>query len=230
MAGRMSIEVGAHTRSRGWRGLGLVVAITISATVTGALVGTAYRSVAGNRMAPWIVGRAAGVSAYLLLVALVLLGLLLSHPSRTRLRRPGPAARIRLHVALAVCTMALVALHVVVLATDRFAGVGWWGALVPMRASYRPVGVTLGLVGAWSGLLSGVTAACAGRLSARVWWPIHKIAAVALVFVWLHGVLAGGDSDALSWLYVLSGAAIVAVAVSRYAARTSADKIAELGG
>lgn len=223
------MSVGTHTRSRGWRGLGLVVAVTISGAVTGALVGTAYQSVAGNRMAPWIIGRAAGVSAYLLLVALVLLGLLLSHPSRSRLRRPGPAARIRLHVALAVCTMALVVLHIVVLATDRFAGVGWWGALVPMRASYRPIGVTLGLVGLWSGLLSGVTAALAGRLSARVWWPIHKIAAIALVLLWLHGVWAGGDSDALRWLYALTGAAVVVVAVSRYAARTSADKIAELG-
>jgi hypothetical protein len=100
----------------------------ISAGVTGMLVGAAARSVSHDRMAPWIVGRAAGLSAYLLLVVLVLLGLLLSHPARGRLRRPSSATRVRVHIVVAVMVLALTALHVVVLATDRFAGVGWWGA------------------------------------------------------------------------------------------------------
>lgn len=182
----------------------------------------------GNRKAPWIIGRAAGVSSYLLLVGLVLLGLLLSHPWRTRATRPSPANRIRLHAALATFTLAFVILHVVVLATDRYAGVGWWGSVLPLQASYRPVAVTLGVVGAWSGLLSGVTAALAGHLPARAWWPIHKAAVLAFVLVWLHGVLAGGDTEALRWLYIGTGLLVVAVAVSRYAARTPADQLAEL--
>jgi hypothetical protein len=207
------------------RPAGFAAAGAISAGVTGVLVGTAAGSLSGNRMAPWIVGRAAGLSAYGLLVALVLLGLVLSHPWRSRWRRPSSATRIRVHVVLAVLVLALTVLHVVVLATDRFAGVGWWGAVLPMRASYRPVPVTLGVVGAWAGLLAGVTAALAGHLPARAWWPIHKVAAGSLVLAWLHGVLAGGDTYALRWIYVGTGLVVVLVALSRYAARTAGEQV-----
>ena len=210
------------------RATGVALAAMASVGATGALVGAAAGSIRGNRMAPWIIGRAAGVSAYLLLVALVLLGLLLSHPWRSRLRRPSHPARVRLHVVLAVLVLVLTTLHVIVLATDRFAGVGWWGALLPMRASYRPVPVTLGLIGAWIGLLAGITAALAGHLPARAWWPIHKVAVASLVLIWLHGVLAGGDTHALRWIYLSTGLVVGAVAVSRYAARTPADRIEEL--
>jgi hypothetical protein len=210
------------------RATGFALAATASVGATGVLVGAAAGSVRGNRMAPWIIGRAAGVSAYLLLVALVLLGLLLSHPWRARLRRPSHPARVRLHVVLAVLVLVLTVVHVLVLATDRFAGVGWWGALLPMRASYRPVPVTLGLIGSWTGLLAGITAALAGHLPARAWWPIHKVATASLVLLWLHGVLAGGDTHALRWIYLSTGLVVGAAAISRYAARTPADRVSEL--
>ena len=217
-----------RTPRRTVRTLGVALAGMVSVGTTGALVGVAAGSVSHNRMAPWIIGRAAGISAYLLLVALVLLGLLLAHPSRTRLRRPSSATRIRLHIVLSVLTLAVTVLHVIVLATDRFAGVGWWGVALPMRASYRPVPVTLGVIGAWAGLLAGITAALAGHLPARAWWPVHKVAAVSLLLVWLHGVLAGGDTHALRWIYLCTGLLVVLVAVSRYAARTPADRVREL--
>jgi hypothetical protein len=199
-------------------------AILLSAAVTGVLAGGAVRLVHGNRMAPWILGRASGLCAYLLLVALVLFGLVLSHPARTRLRRPSTATRIRIHIALALFTLLATALHVVVLATDRWAGVGWSGALVPLGAAYRPAPVTLGLIGAWVGLLAGLSAALAGRLPRRLWWPMHKVAAVSLALIWTHGVLAGSDTPALLVMYVVTGAAVMGVAASRYLARTPAER------
>jgi hypothetical protein len=203
---------------------GVALAGSVSVGTAGVLVGIAAGSVSHNRMAPWIIGRAAGISAYLLLVALVLVGLLLSHPWRSRRRRPS----IRFHIVLSVLTLALTMLHVIVLATDRFAGVGWWGAALPMRASYRPVPVTLGLIGAWAGLLAGITATLAGHLPARAWWPIHKVAGASLLLVWLHGVLAGGDTRALRWIYLATGLLVAVVAASRYTARTPADRVREL--
>ena len=131
------------------------VAIAVSGAVTGAFAGLVYTQVRGDRMAPWILGRATGVVAYLLLVGLVLFGITLSHPNRA-LRGRSATMRMRTHVTLAVLTLAAVALHVVVLATDRYAGVGWAGALLPMNATYRPVGVTFGVLGTWLGLLAGL--------------------------------------------------------------------------
>jgi len=202
------------------------LAATLSSAVTGVLIGSAIGVVEGHRMAPWMIARATGISAYLLLVLLVVLGLLLSHPSRTRVARPSPATRIRLHIVLAALTLALTIAHIVVLATDRFAGVGWRGASLPMQSAYRPVAVTLGVLGAWAGLVVGSTALLAGHLPQRLWWRVHKVAIVALLLVWLHGVLAGGDTAMLRWLYLSTGALIAVVALSRYAARTPAEQIA----
>lgn len=202
------------------------LAATLSAAVTGVLIGSAIGVVEGHRMAPWMIARATGISAYLLLVLLVVLGLLLSHPSRTRVARPSPATRIRLHIVLAALTLALTIAHIVVLATDRFAGVGWRGASLPMQSAYRPAAVTLGVLGAWAGLVVGSTALLAGHLPQRLWWRVHKVAIVALLLVWLHGVLAGGDTAMLRWLYLSTGALIAVVALSRYAARTPAEQIA----
>lgn len=186
--------------------------------LTGVLVGRAVQHVRGNPMAPWILGRASGIAAYLLLVAVVLLGLVLAHPGRAALGGSGPA-RIRIHLALALFALCFTVLHVVVLATDRYAGVGWAGAALPFGAAYRPAAVTLGVVGLWTGVLAGATAALAGHLPRRWWWPVHKAAASALVLVWAHGVLAGSDSPALLWLYVGSGSLVLGAAVWRYLGR-----------
>jgi hypothetical protein len=222
-------DAGIGNRARGaLAAAALIAGVTASATISAWLVGRGVVAAAGDRQAPWILGRAAGVTSYLLLVVLVAMGLVLSHPWRTRIKRPSAATRIRVHVSLAVFTLAFLVLHVVVLATDSYAGVGLRGALLPMGATYRPMPVTLGVVGAWSGLLAGFTAAFAGRVTARVWWPIHKVAAVSLVLVWAHGVLAGSDTHLLLSVYLVTGAAVAALALSRYAARTPGDRVEEL--
>ena len=194
------------------------VAVAVSGAVTGAFAGLVYTQVRGDRMAPWILGRATGVVAYLLLVALVLFGITLSHPNRA-LRGRSATTRMRTHVTLAVLTLAAVALHVVVLATDRYAGVGWAGALLPMNATYRPVGVTFGVLGTWLGLLAGLSAGAAGRLPARVWFPVHRVAALSFVLVLVHGLVTGWDTNLLLGMYVGTGLLVTGFAASRYAAR-----------
>jgi hypothetical protein len=205
----------------------LALGAAVSLGISGILVGKVVSRMAGNRMAPWILGRASGVCAYLLLVGLVLLGLVLSHPGRAKVGGTTPA-RIRLHIALALFTLGFTALHVVVLATDRYAGVGWWGTALPMRATYRPAAVTLGLIGMWTGLLAGLTAGLAGHLPRRAWWPLHKVAAASLVLIWLHGVLAGGDTPALLGLYLASGVVVLAMGASRYLTGRATARAREL--
>ena len=202
--------------------------LTAGGGATAWLLGRAAQQLSGHHDAPWIVGRASGITAYVLLVAVVTMGLLLAHPWRTRQHHPSTVTRIRLHAVLAGFTLAFTALHVIVLATDPYAGVGWTGALLPMGASYRPAPVTLGVIGLYSGLISGITAALAGRIAARAWWPLHKVSAAALVVVWLHGLLAGSDALALLLMYGLSGAGVIALAVSRYVATTPRDRVQAL--
>lgn len=202
----------------------LVIAAVVSVAAVGRLVIDTGRAEQGT----WVLGRAGGVASYVLLLALVVTGLVQVHPWARGLRRPSPSARLAVHASLATFTLVFTVLHVVVLALDPWAHVGWAGALLPMASGYRPVAVTLGLLALWSGLVTGLTARFAGRFAARVWWPVHKVAAVSFVLVWSHSVLAGSDVAALQVLYVSTGLGVLALAVTRYGARTSADRVAEL--
>lgn len=210
------------------RAAGHVALHVVGTGLTGWLVGVGVRSVAPDRNAQWILGRASGISCLVLLTVLALSGILLAHPWRARRVRPNATIRIRTHVSLAAFTLALFVVHLVVLATDPWAKVGWWGAFLPMASAYRPVSVTLGVVAGYSGLVSGLTAVFAGRWAGRLWSPLHRVSAVALVLAWLHGLLAGSDTPALLPLYLGSGGLVLTVGMSRYVAVTTADRVREL--
>jgi hypothetical protein len=205
----------------------IVALVTLSGVLTCVLIGTAVHLALGDEAAEGALARAAGITAYLLLVALVMTGFVLSHPGRARVLRPSTGTRIRIHVALAAFTFAFTALHVLVWATDDDGDVGWWGAFVPMGSNFRPIHVTLGILGLWAGVAAGLTAAFAGRGAGRVWWPIHKIAAVSLLAVWIH-TLGGVDAPALLGFYVVSGLAVVALGVNRHLSSSPTDHLAHL--
>lgn len=207
---------------------GSVLAVTGAATSCGLVGWWVATELRGEPAVPWVLARACGVACYVLLVALVATGLAMAHPWSRRAGGPGPELRLTVHATLATFTLAFTALHVVVLATDPWAHVGWAGALLPFGSQYRPVAVTLGVLALWAGLVTWATARLAGRVAGRVWWPVHKVAATTLALAWAHGVLAGTDAAALRWFYVSTGLGVVGLAVSRYTARTPADGLAEL--
>jgi predicted ferric reductase len=209
--------------------MGAVVAVIAGGAAVGFALWTVVGAVNGTSPVAWVFARASGVTSYLLLVTLVTTGLVLSHPWSRGIRRPSARTRLGLHVSLATFTLVFTVLHVAVLATDPWAQVGWRGAVLPMASTYRPVPVTLGVLALWAGLVTGVTARLAGSVAARVWWPVHKIAGAALVLVWAHSVLAGTDVVGLRGFYLATGFAVLGLAVTRYAARTPTDRVAELG-
>ena len=158
----------AVVRRRRAADVGLLIGFVASVVTTGWLLTGTVHTLHGNPSGAWMVARASGITSYLLMTALVVMGMHLSHPGATQVRRLSRLARVQIHSALAFFTLAFTTLHVVVLATDPFAHVGWAGALLPMASTYRPVPVTLGVVAMWSAVLTGVTASLAGRLPGRI--------------------------------------------------------------
>ncbi len=206
-----------------------VVAAGLTALGWGAALGLAsfaLRSWLGTPAAQWTVARAAGITSYVLLVVLVAVGLWLAGPRRAGLGAFHSATIMRIHTALASATLAFVALHVVVLISDSHAGVGLHGALVPLASTYRPVPVTLGVLGLYAGLVAGLTARFAAGLGRRIWLPVHRVAVIAFLLVWAHSVTAGTDSRVLMALYVGSAVGLGCLAVFRYAASTPVDAAA----
>lgn len=201
--------------ARGGHPLAIGAGVAATALATGWAVSTWASASVSRGMLPWVLGRGLGIAGFLALAALTATGLWLRHPARVRLGWPSPAALLWTHAALAASTLLLVVGHLVALAVDPFAGVGWTGVLVPGTAHYRPFAVGLGVVGLYLGLLVAASVVLAGRLVGRHWLPIHRFASVAFALVWFHAALAGSDTGRLRWLYVGTGAVLGVLLLTR---------------
>lgn len=205
-----------HARIRSAISLGLTGLLVSAASVAAGsaaarLVGPSIR----NRYFPWITGRSLGIGAYLALCSLVILGTWMRHPWRLRKPIIHAEARLRAHSALAIATVVLVVGHLSSLALDKYAGVGWWGALVPGKSQFKTLPVALGVAGFWVMVLLTVTAGLAGRRGTRHWLVLHRVAALTFASVWLHGVLSGTDTWRLRLLYLITGAVIIFLVATR---------------
>lgn len=197
------------------------VPASLAAGVLAATVGAGYLAVrfsmplVHNRDLPWIAGRTFGMAAYAALLVMVLVGLWLRHPWRSRWAALHPEALLRLHAALGAAVVVLLAGHVTSLALDRYAGVGWRGVFVPGAAVYRPVPVAVGVGAAYGLLLVAATAGVAGRVVGRAWRPVHLLALPVFAAVWCHGVLAGSDGERLRAMYAASALAVLVLVLTR---------------
>ena len=199
----------------------LVVALTVPA---GYLLARLAVPIVHGRSFLWIAGRSLGLAAYVAMVLLVVLGTWLRHPARRRWPGPHPETQLRLHAALGAATVVLLAGHICTLAADRYAGVGWIGAVVPGAATYRPWAVAGGVLAAYGVMTVVVTAALGGRLVGRHWLTVHRITVPVFAMVWFHAVLTGTDTPRLRVVYALSGALVAAVVLSRLVARPSTSR------
>lgn len=169
-------------------------------------------------MPKWILARSSGIISYLLLWVTTVFGILVSHPDSPRWGWMQLATRLRLHVGFSVFAIAFTLLHIVVLATDDYAKVGWAGAFLPFASEYRPVPVTLGVIAFWGMVISALTAALSNtRFFGRSWIWIHRISIAFYIAAWVHGMLSGADTATLLWLYLATGTFTLIFAVWRYA-------------
>lgn len=190
----------------------------VTATI-GALAGFALSAWMGaapvGRMLPWVLGRGLGIASYLALTALTSIGLWQRHPAAQRWRWPAPLVRMRAHASLAAATIVLILGHVIALVLDSFAGVGVLGAVVPGASGFKSLAVALGTVSLYLAVLVGATAALAGRLTGRIWRPIHATAVAVFGLAWAHGLLAGSDAPRLRLMYAVTGAVVALLVVTR---------------
>jgi predicted ferric reductase len=169
----------------------------------------------------WLAARATGIVALVLLAAVVVSGVALSHPEQARLKQ---AKRVfPWHESLWVFVIAFIGVHIATLVLDSYADVGLAGAFIPGLATYRSIPVALGTVTFYALLITGLTARWTRLLPAGAWLKIHRVSVAVLGLGWIHGVLAGTDSNALAPLYWAIAAVVVGVSATRYwAVRRSA--------
>lgn len=172
-------------------------------------------------MTLWYLARAAGFVALLTASVTVALGALGSSSRNDR--------RILAHLvhrSSAVLTLALLALHAVLLVADHYVDVSTTGALVPFTAGYRGVALGLGTLAVYGFVVVALSGALRVRLAGsvaavRAWRGIHLTAYAAWGLAMLHGILAGTDTG-LTWalaLYLGCGALVSGAVAVRLTAR-----------
>jgi len=169
----------------------------------------------GNIALTWLGIRASGITAWGLLTAVVLWGLLL----KTQLlgRYAHPMKLLDLHRWLGAIAMLFLAVHMVLLMVDSFMKFSVFQVLIPGLAPNQPFAYGLGAIAFW--LMLPVT--FLGRLRAKMgqlgnaWFKrAHVVAYFAWPVATMHYVLAGTDALAqwsLALLFTATALVVMAL-------------------
>lgn len=163
----------------------------------------------------WILARASGLIAYVLITASMLAGLVLK--SRPFGRAVKAASVMDVHRFLALLAVGAIALHATTLALDTTVHLGVAGLLVPGHSSYRPLWTALGIVAAYLALLVWISFPLRKRIGRKAWRGLHWATYAVFALATAHGLMAGSDS-ARPWafeLYLSATAAVVFATVWR---------------
>ncbi|MGH2632414.1 MAG: ferric reductase-like transmembrane domain-containing protein [Tepidiformaceae bacterium] len=167
---------------------------------------------------PWYLARSAGLVAYLLLFATVVLGLSI----RTRgLDRYIARWRVTdIHIFLSLMVLALVVLHAGVLLWDGFVGYSIADVLVPFSTHYRTFWTGIGIVTLYALVLTILSFPARRYIGYRAWRTLHYGTFAVYVAALLHGIYAGTDSR-VAWaqfIYIATAGTVLALLVYRVAA------------
>jgi len=160
----------------------------------------------------WLASRSAGIVAFLLIAAAVILGLAMASKLP---RRPGLKRNlVKIHEQVALAALVAIGLHGVLLLGDAWLKPGIAGITVPFTLEYRPAWTGMGILAGYLALLLGPTFYWRRRIGPRRWRQIHRLTVVVFILAVLHSLGSGTDGASL-WLrsMVLGSAAIVLVLI-----------------
>jgi sulfoxide reductase heme-binding subunit YedZ len=161
----------------------------------------------------WYAARGAGVSAYVLLSAVIVVGLLLAGRA-TILPRPRIAV-VDLHRFGGMLISLFIVIHVAAIGIDSYLPFSVSDLLVPFVSKVRPLWMGLGIVAAELLLALGVTNALVRRKKVpyRIWRMLHYGNWGVWVLATVHSVGVGTDRST-PWLMATTAACAASVAAA----------------
>jgi methionine sulfoxide reductase heme-binding subunit len=145
----------------------------------------------------WFLDRSAGEVTFVLLTAVVILGI-----ARAALPTTSPFVVEGLHINLGLLAVVFGGLHVLGAILDPFARLGPIDALVPFASAYRGTWLGLGVVSAYLYAVALLTSWPARRLPRQTWLWLHRLMYVAWVLALVHSLATGSDSRNQAFLLV----------------------------
>jgi methionine sulfoxide reductase heme-binding subunit len=157
----------------------------------------------------WYAARAAGVVAYVLLSAVVSVGLTMT--GKKSLKRWPRFALEDVHRFGGILVGTFVVIHIVTVAIDAYLPFSVTSLLIPLTSKYRPVWIALGVVAAELLLALAVTNHYRNRqISYRFWRRAHYLNFVVWSAATLHGLGSGTDRSTV-WLLAIYAVAVATV-------------------
>jgi sulfoxide reductase heme-binding subunit YedZ len=148
----------------------------------------------------WLVSRASGIVALVLISLSALMGLGMA---TKMLRRPGlKRTVVRLHEHLALTALIAIGAHGLSLLGDHWLKPGWRELTVPFAMGYRPPFTGTGIIAGYLAALLGPSFYLRRRIGARRWRRLHTLIVLAWFMSAVHTLGAGSDARHL-WLEAL---------------------------
>lgn len=145
----------------------------------------------------WLVSRASGIVALVLISLSVIMGLAMAAKI---LGRPGVKRTVaKLHEHVALTALLAIAAHGLSLLGDHWLNPGWAGITVPFALAYRPQFTGIGIIGGYLALLLGPSFYLRRRIGARRWRRLHTLIFATWILCAAHALGAGSDAQRL-WL------------------------------
>lgn len=164
----------------------------------------------------WLLARASGLTAYVLLTLSVLAGLVVKSKPFGRAVRTASVTDV--HRFLSLLGLGMLVLHGLALVLDSTVRITLPALVVPFLSGYRPVAVAAGVVAAELMALITVSFSLRRWIGGRNWRRLHWLTYLVFGLGTLHGLAAGTDRWALP-LYLGAVGAVASATAWRALAR-----------
>jgi methionine sulfoxide reductase heme-binding subunit len=167
---------------------------------------------------PWLASRSAGLVAFGLVTATVVLGLLMASGLVTGQRK---IELRRFHEPLALAALAATALHGVLLLFDGWLHAGPLQLLVPFTMTPHRLFTGIGVLASYGLVLFAASFYLRRRLKPGQWRRVHQAAFVVWGLGAIHALGAGSDAGGVVMraMVVLTGLAVALLVAARYSNR-----------
>jgi predicted ferric reductase len=194
-------------------GLGIISAFGVIGV--SALVALGHSLPLTGSKAYWFISRSSGVLAYTLLTLGVMWGLVQSGG----ILRPTipPLLAFGLHSFLNWASLAMAALHALILLGDNYIKLTLSDVVIPFTSPYRPLLVGLGVLAFYLMFLLALSFYTRRQLGQKTFRTLHYASYLTYLLVTWHSLGTGSDSHLLWPLYVLSLGAISFLTIWRIA-------------
>ena len=164
----------------------------------------------------WLASRSAGLVAFLLVAASVLLGLYLA--ANLGHRRVSKRVLVKVHEQIALAALVAITAHGLLLLGDAWLSPGLAGLAIPFTMSYRPIFTGIGQVAGLLAFALGLSFYARRRIGPKRWRKTHRLMPVVYVLAAVHALGAGSDGGGiwLQGLVVITAVPMAGLLVARY--------------